>query len=537
MVKVTCLGGVGTVTGSCYLVESAQGKGILVECGLFQGGRQMDDRNREDWAFDPKKISTIFLTHAHIDHCGRIPKLVKDGFQGRIITSPPTVELCNILLLDAAYIQEMEAEWQTRKNKRKAYGEILPLYTTQDAEAAIKCLRPVERDQIIEPEPGIRARLRNAGHILGSSTLELWVEEDQSSLKVVFSGDLGKKDQLIVRDPYKVFDADYLFLESTYGNRLHRSFEASKAELLEAIEYATSRGEKTMIPAFAVERTQEILYVLGQFHRQGRLPDIPIFLDSPLAIKATRIFRDNKEYYDEDALAIVNDGFDPFDMPNLHFTETTQESIAINKTSGPAIVIAGSGMCNAGRIKHHLKHNLWREGSSLVICGFQAQGTTGRRIVDGAKFVKIFGENVAAKAKVFTIGGFSAHADQRDLLEWVGHFESDPKIFLVHGESTASEVLAKKIEEVYGMKAHIPRWKERLILKPKEMVVEQPTEPEGPPDFQSAMLNAIVDLESEIKKLRRQIKDAEVVSRNDVDLIEYLREELKAARESMIGDR
>jgi metallo-beta-lactamase family protein len=537
MVRVTCLGGVGTVTGSCYLVESVEGKKVLVDCGLFQGNKQMDERNRLEWGFDPKKISTLFLTHAHIDHCGRIPKLVKDGFQGQIITSPPTAELCSIMLLDAAHIQEMEAEWQTRKNKRKARGEIQPLYTAADAEAALKCLHAVERDQVIEPEPGIRARLRNAGHILGSSILELWVEENRNSIKVVFSGDLGKKNQIIVRDPHEVFDADYLFLESTYGNRIHRTFDASKAELLEAIEYATSRGEKIMIPAFAVERTQEILYVLGEFEREGRLPDIPIYLDSPLAIKATRIFRNNKQYYDEEAMAIVDQGFDPFDMPNLRFTETTQQSMAINQAPGPAIVIAGNGMCTAGRIKHHLKHNLWREGASLIIVGFQAQGTTGRRIVDGAKHVKIFGENVAVKARVFTIGGFSAHADQEDLLAWIGHFESNPRVFLVHGESVASRALAGKIEEIHGMKVHIPQWKERLILKPKEIIIEEPLEPEVPPDFQIAMLNAILDIEGEIKALRKQIKGRALVKEEDVERLEYLREELKAVGESVISER
>lgn len=533
MVRVNCLGGAGTVTGSCYLVESAQGKKVLVDCGLFQGGKQMDERNRSDWGFDPKKINTVFLTHAHIDHCGRIPKLVKDGFKGQIITSPPTAELCNIMLLDAATIQEMDAEWQSRQNRRRADGEVQPLYTTEDAEAAIKRLRPVERDRMLEPETGIKARLRNAGHILGSSILELWVEEDGATLKLVFSGDLGKRNQLIVKDPHEIFDADYLFLESTYGNRLHRTFEESKKELLEAIDYAVSNKQKVLIPAFAVERTQEILYVLGEFHREGRLPEIPIFLDSPLAIKATTIFRNNKKYYDEEAMAIVDQGFDPFDLPNLKFTEKTEQSIAINKAAGPAIVIAGNGMCTGGRIKHHLKHNLWRNGASLVIVGFQAQGTTGRRIVDGAAHVKLFGETVAVRARVFTIGGFSAHADQKDLLEWVGHFESKPKVFLVHGESLASEALAGKIKELHKMEVHIPRWKERLILKPKELVIEEPAEPERLPDFQTEMLNTIIELENELKALRKKVKAQEAVKEEAVERLRVLREEMKDMMESV----
>jgi metallo-beta-lactamase family protein len=404
MIKLTCLGGTGSVTGSNFLVESSGGKKVLVDCGLFQGGRQMESRNWEEWGFDPKQIDTLFLTHAHIDHSGRIPKLVKDGFRGKIITSPPTAELCRIMLLDSAHVQEMDAEWQTRKNKRQAKGEVLPLYSTEDAEASLKLLSPVERDQLVTVEPDVKARLRNAGHILGSSILELWIEENNASTKIVFSGDLGRRDQLILRDPHEIFDADYLFLESTYGNRLHRSFEDSKDELLEAIRYAVSHGEKVIVPAFAVERTQEILYLISEFYRKGTLPDIPIYLDSPLAIKATEIFRKNKKYYDEEAQAIVDQGFDPFDLPNLQFTSNTKESMAINERADSAIIIAGSGMCTAGRIKHHLKHNLWRKGSSIVIVGFQAQGTTGRKIVEGAKQVKIFRENVTVKSKVFTIG-------------------------------------------------------------------------------------------------------------------------------------
>ena len=529
MIRITCLGGAGSVTGSCYLVESPQSNKILVDCGLFQGGRQMESRNREEWGFDPGEIQSLFLTHAHVDHSGRIPKLVKDGFKGKIITSPPTADLLKIMLLDAAHIQEMDAEWQTRKNKRQAKKDITPLYTTEDAEASLKLLRPMERDNVVTIEPGMKARLRNAGHILGSSILELWVEEGGETLKIVFSGDLGKKDQLIVRDPHEIFDADYLFVESTYGNRVHRDMEGSKKELVDAIQHSVSFGEKIVIPAFAVERTQEILYILGEFLREGLIPDIPIYLDSPLAIKATEIFRRNKKYYDKEARAIVDAGYDPFGMPNLRFTSTTKESIAINEKPGSAIIIAGSGMCTAGRIKHHLKHNLWREGASLVIVGFQAKGTTGRKIVDGAKQVKIFRENMAVRAKIFTIGGFSAHADQGDLLEWISHFESNPKVFVVHGEATASEALAEKIQERLNLIAHVPKWKERLILKPREVVSEKPPVEAEEADMKTPMLNTIIDLENELKALRKRVKSGEMgemVGKDEIDRLKYIQDEL-----------
>ncbi len=533
MIKVTCLGGAGTVTGSSYLIESTGGKKVLVDCGLFQGGKQMENRNWSDWGFDPGKIKALFLTHAHIDHSGRIPKLVKDGFQGKIITSPPTAELCEIMLLDSAHIQEMDAEWQTRKNRRQSKKDIFPLYTARDAEESLKFFSPVERDRIIDVEDGIRARLRNAGHILGSSILELWVNEAGKEIKVVFSGDIGKHDQLIVKDPHEIFEADYLFIESTYGNRLHRDFEESKEELLNAINHALSNKEKVIIPAFAVERTQEILYILGEFYRNGSLPDIPIYLDSPLAIKATQIFRKNKKYYDEEAMAIVKEGFDPFDMPNLRFTPTTKESMAINEGTGSAIVIAGNGMCTAGRIKHHLKHNLWRPGASLVIVGFQAIGTTGRKIIDGDKFVKIFGENLAVKAKVYTIGGFSAHADQRDLLEWVSHFaESRPRVFVVHGEPTSSETFASRIREKFHMEVHIPQWKEKLILKHKEMITGPELREERPLDVDGVFQNTIIDLEKELDRLKRRIKKSQGrFTEDDIDRLKYIREELKAIQE------
>jgi metallo-beta-lactamase family protein len=532
MVRVTCLGGAGSVTGSSYLVESPGGGKALVDCGMFQGGRQMESRNWGEWGFDPAAVDTLFLTHAHIDHSGRIPKLVKDGFQGRIITSPPTADLCRIMLLDSAHIQEMDAEWQSRKNKRQNRREIQPLYTTADAERSLTRFEPVDRDRIVSVDSGLRARLRNAGHILGSSILELWVGEGKEEVKIVFSGDLGKKDQLIVRDPHEIFAADYLFIESTYGDRLHRTFEDSKKELLEAIQYAHGNGEKVMIPAFAVERTQEIIYILAEFQRDGLLPDMPVYLDSPLAIKATEIFRKNKAYYDEEASAIVDRGFDPFNMPNLTFTPSTQESIRINEQSGPAVVIAGNGMCTAGRIKHHLKHNLWRPGASLVIVGFQAGGTTGRRIVEGKKQVRIFRENVAVRARVFTIGGFSAHADQSDLMTWVSHFaESGPRVFVVHGEMKASEALAGKIREVHGLEAIVPRWKERLILKPREMATEEPSPEEVAPDVSQEMLAAITELERELEELKRRVagKPAEEIREEDLDTVKYLQGEIQAA--------
>ena len=531
MIKVTCLGGAGSVTGSNYLVENVLGRKVLVDCGMFQGGKQMERRNVRPWDFNPSQISTLFLTHAHIDHSGRIPKLVKDGFAGRIITSPPTAELCEIMLLDSAHIQEMDAQWQTRKNKRRDNREVQPLYTTEDAVKSLQYLTPVERDEIITVEEGIRARLRNAGHILGSSILELWVTEGNSEIKLVFSGDIGKANQLILKDPHEVFNADYLFVESTYGNRLHKNYEDSKNELLDAIKYAVSNNEKVIIPAFAVERTQEIIYILSEFYRSGELPDIPIYLDSPLAIKATEIFKRNRKYYDEEATEIVNQGFDPFDMPGLHYTPDTKDSMAINERPGSAIIIAGNGMCTAGRIKHHLKHNLWREGASIVIVGFQAQGTTGRQIVEGKKTVKIFREDVSVRAKVFTIGGFSAHADKNDLLHWVGNFsESKPQVFVVHGEPSASLELAESIHNQFGMKTYVPSWRESLILKPKEMPIEVAAAPEEVVSLGEDMLQVYTEVEHELSRLKWRIKrveNREKISDEDVDRLRYIQEELQ----------
>lgn len=463
--KITCLGAAGCVTGSCFLLDN--GKKYLVDCGLFQGNKTLEEMNRVDWNFNPREVSALFLTHAHIDHSGRIPKLVKDGFRGRIYTSVPTAELVKILLLDSAHIQEMEAGWQTRKNRRRGGPDIEPLYTVADAEACFSQIETIPFDEILPVHPGLSVRFRNSGHILGSSILEIWTGPSSSTHKVVFSGDLGKKDQIILQDPHSIFNADTLFIESTYGNRNHKSFDESINELLEAINYSYRQKEKVIIPAFAVERTQEILYVLGEFFRKGKIPSMPVYLDSPLAIAATEIFRKMKPFYDEEAAAIVAQGEDPFDFDELTYSRTSEESIAINERPGPAIVIAGNGMCTAGRIKHHLKHNIWRKGSSLVIVGFQAEGTLGRAIIEGANSIRIFGEKLLVKAKVFTIGGFSAHADQHGLLQWLEDFENPAmQVYMIHGEKSVSEGFATLVRKKLGFDTHVPGIGSVITLPP-----------------------------------------------------------------------
>ena len=468
--KVTTLGAAGQVTGSCHLIEVGNAK-YLVDCGLFQGGRKTEELNWAPWAFNPAEIKALFLTHAHIDHSGRIPKLIKDGFRGKIYATRPTVELCKILLLDAAHIQESHAELRTRKNLRKGLPPVKPLYTQADAEESFVFLQPVEQGQLMEFGDNLKVSFRTAGHILGASILEIWAKENGEERKVVFSGDIGRSNQLIVKDPEPIFEADALFVESTYGNRDHKTLEESKKELQEAILYSYSHGQKVLIPSFAVERTQEILYVLGEFFRNKLIPNMPVFLDSPLAIQATRIFSEMKEFFDEETMAIVQKGENPFLFPQLQFSQTVDDSRRINAIEGPAIIIAGNGMCTAGRILHHIKHNIWREGCSLVIVGFQAEGSLGRQIVDGAKKIRVMGEEVSVKAKVFTIGGFSSHAGQKELLEWISNFKKkDMKVFVIHGEKVASEALASLIREQLGLWTYIPQMGETLTIEPVKPV-------------------------------------------------------------------
>jgi len=476
--KIKFMGAARTVTGSCYILE-VNGHRFAVDCGMHQGNAEIEKRNWDIDVYRANAIECFLITHAHIDHSGLLPRLVHEGFRGPIYTTLPTLDLLKILLMDSAHIQEIEAQWKSRKRLRTGDQKIRPLYTQKDAENTIPMLKAVAYDEIFEPLPGVKVNFRDAGHILGASLIEIRTEENGQSVKLVFSGDIGRPAQLLMEDPSVVDSADFLFLESTYGNRNHKGEDESLDELAEAIAYSYKNREKVVIPAFAVERTQEMMYCLYLLSKDGRLPpDMPVYLDSPLAIQATEIFRRHTAYLDEETKELIKKGEDPLYLRQMHFTPSTEESMAINDQSGPAIVISASGMADAGRIKHHLRHNLWREGASVVFVGFQAQGTTGRKIVDGAQKVRIFNEEVAVKAKVFTINGFSAHAGQNQILEWLSHFKNpDMQVFLVHGEYTAQQVLAGLIKERFGFKVLIPEYLEETILKP-EGVLERVKYPE-----------------------------------------------------------
>lgn len=529
-IRVTCLGGVGQVTGSCYLLEKS-GKKYLVDCGLFQGGKKVEMLNSQPWPFKPEEIEVLLLTHAHIDHSGRIPKLVKDGFRGKIYASQPTVALCRILFLDAAHIQEMHAEWKSRKNARKGLPPVEPLYRQEDAEKAFSLLVPVNRDEEISLSEDLSVTFRDAGHILGSSFLEIKsksAKDPNGDMVVVFTGDIGRPGQLIVRDPATPLKADVLFIESTYGNRDHKSLEESRQELLEAIRYSYRQGEKVLIPAFAVERTQEVLYLLGEFFRKGEIPEMPVYLDSPLAIEATKIFREMKAFYDEETMEIVKAGYDPFDFPQLILTPSVDESRAINMSPGPAVVIAGNGMCTAGRILHHIKHNIWRQGCSIVFVGYQAEGSIGRLIIEGAKNIRVLGEDVAVRAKVFTIGGLSSHAGQSDLLKWVSAFyKPRMRVFVVHGEKVSSLAFAELLKSKLGLNPVIPEMGDVFIIEPE--VIEEVARPTCE-SYMHELSRRFLDLQfGLLKKLPSMTEDEMKLLKTKLEKLEKTLDELSQA--------
>jgi metallo-beta-lactamase family protein len=516
--NVRFLGASRTVTGSCVVIETEDHR-FCVDCGMHQGNREIEKRNWDLQGYDPGNIDFMLITHAHIDHIGLLPRLVSAGFKGPIYTTPPTRDLMEILLLDSAHIQEMEAQWESKRRMKRGQKPVEPLYTQNDALSTLPLVRTYLYNESFEPVPGVRVNFKDAGHILGSSFVELWIEENGDRTKLVFSGDIGRPDQLLVRDPSIVESADFLFLESTYGNRDHKNEQQSREELAEAIAYSHERRQKVIIPAFAVERTQEVLYSLYLLQTEGKLPDdMPVFVDSPLAIKATEIFRNHPEYFDKETRTILKNGEDPLALKNLRFTQTAQESMTLNTLEGPAVIISASGMAHAGRIKHHLTHNLWKEGASIVFVGFQAMGTTGRKIVDGAEKVRLFGEDVAVKARVFTIGGFSAHAGQSQILDWLGNFHTKSmEIFLVHGEYLAQQELARIIRERYGFTVRIPGFLHECILQ-KGQAKEQPRDLERalPRIDWGYLVREMDEKVAQLKERMEQVGDVSWVSQTEI---------------------
>lgn len=466
------LGAVGTVTGSCFLLDAADTR-IMIECGMFQGPKEIRDRNYGNFPVSPRSVNYVLLTHAHIDHSGLIPKLVKQGFKGKVLATAPTVELCEVLLPDSGYIQEMEVERKNRKNRRANRPLLEPVYTVNEAYKSLSHFQLALYDEIIELSPGIRIRFVDAGHILGSAMIEVWVREGDKEVKLVFSGDIGNKDQPLIKDPSTIAEADYVIMESTYGMRLHEQCE-EEIELLHDVIWETyKKGGNLIIPAFAVERTQDLLYHLNLLMEAKRMPPMNVYIDSPLAIAATGIFHKNREFFDRETHDLIKRGGDPLHLPGIRFTQSAEESKSLNNVNG-AIIISASGMCEAGRIRHHLKYNLWRPECTVLFVGYQAEGTLGRLILDGEKVVRIFGDEIAVKADIKFIECYSAHADQAGLLDWVKHFTKPPKeIFVVHGETEAANTLAGLIRSELGYNVTVPTWQQTVEILPTGVVKEK----------------------------------------------------------------
>ncbi|MDE1890091.1 MAG: MBL fold metallo-hydrolase [Planctomycetota bacterium] len=462
--NIKFIGAARTVTGSCYHIQT-QETSILVDCGAFQGTKDNEKRNVEPFPFKSSDVQYLLLTHAHLDHSGLIPKLVKDGFRGKILTTKATVDLCGVMLLDSAHIHERDAEWENKRRIRAGKPSVKPLYTIQEAVDSFAYFRGVNCGETIDLGNGIRARFQEAGHILGSAIIEIWLKGDTSEKKLVFSGDLGQKNLPLINDFTPIEEGDYVFIESTYGNRKHKGIKETIDEFAQAVSESLRRGGNVVIPSFAVGRTQDILYILNQLSREGKLNHLQVFVDSPMALQATRITLKHPECLDKETLELIEKGQFPKSTLTLKFTESIEDSMEINKIKSAAIIISASGMCEAGRIRHHLKHNLWRPECSIIFVGYQAQGTLGRRIVEGAKTVRIFGEEIAVNAKIYTIGGLSAHADRDELLDWLSKFKKKPqRIFVVHGEEETALAFAKTVRERLSLDAYVPKSLEEVQI-------------------------------------------------------------------------
>ena len=455
--KITFIGADHEVTGSCHCMEAA-GKRFLVDCGMEQGADQYEN---QDIPGLPGEIDFVLLTHAHIDHSGNLPLLYARGFRGQVFATAATCDLCDIMLRDSAHIQEFEAEWRNRKGQRQGKPSYVPAYTMADAMGVIQKFVECPYDRIIEVAPGIKVRFTDVGHLLGSSSVEVWVEEDGKETKIVFSGDIGNINQPLINDPKTIEEADYVLIESTYGNRTHGERIDFVTELAKIIQRTFDRGGNGVVPSFAVGRTQEMLYFLRQIkaeHLVSGHDGFPVYVDSPLAVEATGIFNEHThDCFDEEAMELINKGINPIAFPGLKLSITSDESKMINFNDQPKVILSASGMCEAGRIKHHLKHNLWRPESTVLFVGYQANHTLGRSLLEGAKEVKLFGEPIAVQAEIIQLPGISGHADQTGLLNWAGAFREKPKkVFVVHGEDAVCDEFAALLRERFGYDTMAP---------------------------------------------------------------------------------
>mgnify|MGYP001019289031 FL=1 len=509
--NIRFLGAVEGVTGSCHLIEFRD-KLIMLDCGMYQGKDK--DFNYKGHEVSPENIDYLLLSHSHIDHSGRIPLLVKNGFKGTIYCSKPTYDLCEIMLLDSAHIQEAEAEWRNRKARRSGKPTVPPLYTQTNVYDSFKYFKPVLYGQIVKIDEFLTVRFNDAGHVLGSSIIEMWFEEDDGITKVVYSGDLGMRDKPLLKDPVIIGSADYVILESTYGNRIHANTEQPEEQLLNIILKTVRRGGTVIIPSFAVGRTQEIIYHLNKYYdnslgsasdKINELKRIPVYIDSPLAKKATEVFWRNAHAFDKEARNYLMMGDNPLQFENLHFTENVEESKMLNHSDEPKIIISSSGMCDAGRIKHHLKHNLWKKECSVVFVGYQAEGTLGRRILDGAKDVKIFGEEIHVNAEIHNVEGFSAHADRNGLINWLKGFKEKPrKIFLVHGEAQSKAEFANEIKNILDIDCVIPAYNVIYKVKKRAEVVELSLKHRTWEEWAAVEENALMEeLKNKLRNLKR----------------------------------
>lgn len=453
--KIKFCGATTSVTGSCHLITTDKHK-ILLDCGQFQGGKTLEAMNYEAFPFAADEIEAVILSHAHIDHCGRLPLLVKRGFKGAIYCTDATADLLDVMLKDSAFIHEKDAEMQSRKNLRGGKPAVEPLYTMKDAEAALKLVKPILYNSLVEINPDMEICFNDAGHILGSAITELWVREGENTSKIVFSGDLGVIDRPILRDPVKIKKADYVIMETTYGNRLHPANSTSIDVLINITLETVKRGGSVVIPSFAVGRTQELIYQFNMFYEQHpeyqeTLGNVNVYIDSPMATTTTEVFKKNAQVFDAETKEFILNGDHPLDFKNLKFTRNTADSQMLNMDKSPKVIISASGMCEAGRIRHHLKHTLWDERNSIVFVGYQAEGTLGRQLIQGATEIKLFGETVVVNAQIHNLEGFSGHADQKGLLDWLGGFQVEPKqIFLVHGELESKQDFAEIVRNQFG---------------------------------------------------------------------------------------